>query len=87
MLVYLLLTPTGALRFAVLRNGYAINAVNLKLSENPCKTPIDMARNQTIYTFSNPPFEEDTKTPLENWVISKIWFLSIGGNIMGGNKF
>lgn len=71
MLVYLLLTPTGALRFAVLRNGYVVNAANLKLSKDPCKMPVDMEINQTIYTIINPPFEENTQTPLENWVISK----------------
>ncbi|WP_042272331.1 hypothetical protein [Faecalimicrobium dakarense] len=71
IIVYFFATPIGALRFAVLRSGYPKSAVTLKLSPDPNKTPMDLKRNQTFYTITNPPFEEPTQTPLENWVLSK----------------
>lgn len=70
--VYLFATPVGALRLAVLRYGYPKNAVTLKLSQDPNKTPIDLEKNEIFYTIANPPLEEKTQTLLENWVLSKI---------------
>lgn len=70
-LIYLFATPTGALRFAVLRCGYPLNAVHISISTNSYKTPDDIEKNQTIYTIINPPIEEATQSPLENWLISK----------------
>lgn len=71
ILIYLFTTPIGSLRFTVLRYGYPINAINLKFSTDTYKTPIDIKKNQTIYTIINPPVEEATQSQLENWIISK----------------
>lgn len=70
-LLYLLLTPIGALRLAVLREDYPISAINLKVDYKLCRPPIDRVGNQTVYTISNYPVEEQTQTPLDSWVISK----------------
>ena len=69
--LYLLETPVGSLRFAVLRCGYPINATNLELSTDLIKKPFDIKNNQTIYTIINPPVEKQTQSPLENWIVSK----------------
>lgn len=71
ILSYLFLTPIGALRFAVLREGYPISALNLKVDYSLCRPPIDKIGDQTVYTLFNPPVEEQTQTSLDSWVISK----------------
>ncbi|MGL5651715.1 MAG: hypothetical protein ACRDDE_08160 [Paraclostridium sp.] len=71
LLLYLLGTPKGALRLALLRYGYPQNALHLSMTTDSYKTPADIGKNQTIYTIINPPVEKDTQSPLENWIISK----------------
>lgn len=69
---YLFLNPIGALRFAVLRNGYPIEAITLKVNYSLCRKPVGMdKKNKIVYTISNPPIEEKTQTPFDSWVISK----------------
>lgn len=71
VLSYLFLTPIGALRLAVLRNGYPINALNLRVDYSLCRPPIDAVGKQTVYTIKNYPIEKKTQTPLDSWIISK----------------
>ena len=71
---YVFLTPIGALRFAVLREGYPIEAITLKVDYSSARepSPLDMdIKNNIVYTIFNAPIEEPTQTPLDNWVISK----------------
>lgn len=69
--IYLFATPIGALRFTVLRYGYPVNALNLKVDYSLCRPPIDKVGDQTVYTIINYPVEKRTQTPLDSWVISK----------------
>ncbi|CEP80263.1 hypothetical protein QJR30_07065 [Paraclostridium sordellii] len=78
VLTYLFLTPIGALRLAVLRNGYPINALNLSVDYSLCRQPIDVVGKQTFYTIIDCPIEEKTQTPLDSWIISKYGILYWG---------
>ncbi len=66
---YFVATPTGALRFAILREGYPIKSITMKLSDTPYE--IDIKSNEKIYTLINPPIEKATQGSLENWVVSQ----------------
>lgn len=69
IMLYILMTPVGALRFAIFRTGYPVSAFTMKLSDNPYKT--DIKSNEEIYTLINAPIEEATQGVLENWIVSK----------------
>ena len=69
LITYLIVTPTGALRFTILREGYPIKSITLKLSDSPYKTYVK--GNEEIYTLTNPPMEKATQGILENWIVSK----------------
>ncbi|MGL5693375.1 MAG: hypothetical protein ACRCXA_04805 [Peptostreptococcaceae bacterium] len=69
LIAYLIGTPTGALRFSVLREGYPIKSITMKLSDTPYE--IDIKSNEQIYTLINPPIEKSTQGILENWVVSQ----------------
>ncbi|MBO3446509.1 MULTISPECIES: hypothetical protein [Clostridia] len=79
-IVYVIGTPTGALRFAIARTGNPITAVNLKISDKPYKKKI--GKNQMIYTLINPPVEKSTYSELKNWIITK-YGLIYWGNFYG----
>lgn len=69
LITYLIVTPTVALRFAILREGYPIKSITMKLSDTPYK--ISIKGDEKIYTLTNPPMEKATQCILENWVVSK----------------
>ena len=69
LITYLIVTPTGALRFTILREGYPIKSITLKLSDSPYE--IDVKGNEKVYTLINPPMEKATQGILENWIVSK----------------
>lgn len=66
---YLFLTTMGALRLAVTKEGYPINAFTLRLSDKTFQGSIE--DNQTMYTIQNPPHENPTNSDLVNWVVVK----------------
>ncbi|MCR8746904.1 hypothetical protein [Romboutsia lituseburensis] len=68
---YTFFTPIGALKFAVLREGYPNSAINLKVDYSSCRDPIEKVGNQIVYTIFNYPIEEKTQTPLDSWIISR----------------
>lgn len=69
LITYLIATPTGALRFAILRAGYPIKSITMKISDTPYK--IGVKGNEEIYTLTNLPMEKATQGILENWIVSK----------------
>ena len=69
LITYLIATPIGALRFAILREGYPIKSITRKLSDTPYE--IDVKGNEKVYTLINPPIEKATQGILENWIVSK----------------
>ena len=69
LITYLIATPIGALRFAILREGYPIKSITMKLSDTPYE--IGVKGNEKVYTLKNPPMEKATQGILENWIVSK----------------
>lgn len=69
LVIYLFLTPVGALRFAVVKEGYPIKAVTLRISNEPYQGSIK--DNEIMYTILNPPHENTTDSDLVNWVVAK----------------
>lgn len=71
--IYISTSPIGAIRLAVLEFGYPKSAITLKLSDEPCRPPIEIDRigDEKVYTIINYPIEERTQTPFESWVVFK----------------
>lgn len=73
LMVYLFMTPMGALRLAVLRSGYPISAVTLMTREATVHdvglAVLDHPSNTAIYTIIyHAPHEWATDADLENWM-------------------
>lgn len=73
---YLVMTPMGALRLALLRTGFPIKAITLQVSDHPYE--VNVQSNEKIYTLKNPPTEEATQGVLENWIVSKHGIFYVG---------
>lgn len=69
LIAYLFLTPVGALRFAIAKEGYPIKAITLQLSNEPYQGRVK--DNEEMYTILNPPRENATDSDLANWIVTK----------------
>ncbi len=69
VVMYVTMTPMGALRLAVLHHGYPLKALVLELRDTPHKMGLE--ENQIGYSLIDPPFEKDTQAKLVNWVVTK----------------
>ncbi|MGN1386070.1 MAG: hypothetical protein ACI4XS_05670 [Bacillus sp. (in: firmicutes)] len=68
--IYFAATPTGALRFAIMKAGYPTYSLKtIEVSDTPYEAELES--NQTMYSLVNPPIDEATQGVLENWVVSK----------------
>ncbi len=76
VIIYSTMTPTGALRFAVLRAGYPLHAVTRKTKDVPYR--FYTKDNQTAFSLENPPVEKDTQGQLVNWVVTQYGIFYIG---------
>ena len=50
LITYLIATPIGALRFAILREGYPIKSITMKLSDTPYEIGVKDNENCLLYT-------------------------------------
>lgn len=69
ILIYLTMTPIGALRVAVLIHGHPIKAMTLQISNDPYRMHLE--ENQFGFTLEDPPYERDTDAYLYNWVVTR----------------
>ena len=68
-LIYLTMTPVGALRRTMLQKGYITQAFHLEFLEEPY--PMQLEENEIGYSLANPPMEVPTQSDLINWVVVK----------------
>jgi hypothetical protein len=72
-------TPKMALRFHILFIGYPKEALITDVSDNKIDNSIDKKKLATLnaktYTLTKPPFEKDTETELDTFLVRKIGFL------------
>ncbi|WP_042274366.1 hypothetical protein [Faecalimicrobium dakarense] len=80
IIVYVIGTPIGALRFAIARTGNLITAITLKISDKPHNAKI--GESQMVYTLINPPVEKATQGELKKWIVTK-YGLIYWGNFYG----
>lgn len=69
---YVFCTTDGALRFALVRQGYPRTALSVSyyIPESPVSE-----NGETIYTFKNPP---DSEGNMINWRVKKVWIFKWG---------
>ncbi|WP_142303681.1 hypothetical protein [Neobacillus soli] len=79
--IFILLHSTSktALRFHLLFMGYPKEALITEISDNKIDNRNDKKELATLnaetYTLSKPPFEKDTETELDTFLVRKIGFL------------
>lgn len=68
VLVWFLCTPTGAVRFAVLRAGHPISAFTCRVGPQR----YDFSRAGELgFTLEDPPYERATDSELYNWTVKR----------------
>lgn len=86
LLLYIFLTPIGALRFAVFRQAFPqyettlkgrlellLFSVTLNVDSKSCSRPPEALRegDQMVYDLTDFPFEPLTDMPWDSWIVSK----------------
>lgn len=76
LLSYLLLTPVGSLRLALLTHSFYLDAIRplhiekIVHPSNPIY-PFDLTENELGFVLHPAPYEKDTDSNLINWRVSK----------------
>lgn len=67
--IYLFMTPTGALRLSIAAHGYPSKALVYPIGKR--KNSLEEEKNERVYALYKPPVEKDTEGILTNWSVKK----------------
>lgn len=70
IIIYLFMTPDGAMRRAVFMHGYPKKAVVMAYG-GTTQSKEELKDNETLYVISDPPYDGETDTYEENWIVTK----------------
>jgi len=69
LLIYIFMTPKGALRLGIAMSGHPVKAVTSTITNKPYD--FYSKKNQIGYSLKNPPYNKDTDSKLINWNVTR----------------